>query len=96
MVSKILFTRFPGRIQGYIQDCDVAGYGAPLISELTQWSGSLTPLASDLGQAHQSTFVRYIYRQLTTPIFLINTLLLHIPLLALTADVAEWLDRCLK
>ncbi len=29
----------------------------PLISELTQWSGSLTRLASDLGQALQ----KYIY-----------------------------------
>ena len=37
------------RIQGYIQDYDVAGYGASIISELTQWSGSLTRLASDLG-----------------------------------------------
>ncbi len=41
------------RIQGYIQDYDVAGYGACIISELTQWSGSLTRLASDLGQARQ-------------------------------------------
>jgi hypothetical protein len=32
---------------------DVAQYGASIISELTQWSGSLTHLASDLGQAHQ-------------------------------------------
>ncbi len=29
----------------------------PVISELTQWSGSLTHLASDLGQACQ----KYIY-----------------------------------
>ncbi len=28
-------------------------YGASVISELTQWSGSLTRLASDLGQARQ-------------------------------------------
>jgi hypothetical protein len=39
------------RIQGYIQDYDVAQYGASVISELTQWSGSC--LASDLGQARQ-------------------------------------------
>ncbi len=41
------------RVQGYIQDCDVAQYGASVISELTQWSGSLTRLASDLGQVRQ-------------------------------------------
>jgi hypothetical protein len=41
------------QIQGYIQEYDVARYGAYIISELTQWSGSLTRLASDLGQAHQ-------------------------------------------
>jgi hypothetical protein len=41
------------RIQGYIQDHDVARYGASVISELTQWSGSLTRLVSDLGQACQ-------------------------------------------
>ncbi len=41
------------RIQGYIQDYAVAQYGASVISELTQWSGSLTHLASDLGQARQ-------------------------------------------
>ncbi len=41
------------QVQGYIQDYDVAQYGASVISELTQWSGSLTRLASDLGQAHQ-------------------------------------------
>jgi hypothetical protein len=40
-------------IQGYIQDYDVARYGTSVISELTQWSGSLTRLASDLGQARQ-------------------------------------------
>ncbi len=41
-------------VQGYIQDYDVARYGASVISsELTQWSGSLTCLASDLGQVHQ-------------------------------------------
>ncbi len=41
------------RIQGYIQEYDVARYGAYVISELTQWFGSLTRLASDLGQACQ-------------------------------------------
>ncbi len=41
------------RIQGYIQEYDVARYGAYIISELTQWSGSLTRLASDLGWARQ-------------------------------------------
>jgi hypothetical protein len=41
------------RVQGYIQDYDVARYGASIISQLTQWSGSLTCLASDLGQARQ-------------------------------------------
>ncbi len=41
-------------IQGYIQDYDVAQYGASIISEMTQWSGSLTCLASDLVQAHQN------------------------------------------
>ena len=41
------------QIQGYIQEYDGARYGAYVISELTQWSGSLTGLASDLGQARQ-------------------------------------------
>ena len=41
------------QIQGYIQEYDMAQYGAYIISELTQWSGSLTHLASDLGQARQ-------------------------------------------
>ncbi len=41
------------QIQGYIQEYDVVRYGAYVISELTQWSGSLTHLASDLGQARQ-------------------------------------------
>jgi hypothetical protein len=40
-------------VQGYIQDYDMAQYGMSVISELTQWSGSLTHLASDLGQARQ-------------------------------------------
>jgi hypothetical protein len=41
------------RIQGCIQDNDVAQGGTSVISELTQWSGFLTRLASDLGQACQ-------------------------------------------
>ncbi len=41
------------RVQGYIQEYEVARYGASIISELTQWSGSLTRLAFDLGQARQ-------------------------------------------
>ena len=41
------------RVQGYIQEYDVAQYGVYVISELTQWSGSLTHLVPDLGQAHQ-------------------------------------------
>ncbi len=41
------------QVQGYIQDYDVARRGAYVILELTQWSGSLTSLASDLGQARQ-------------------------------------------
>jgi hypothetical protein len=40
-------------IQGYILDYDVAQGGAFFILELTQWSGSFTRLASDLGQACQ-------------------------------------------
>jgi hypothetical protein len=40
-------------IQGYIQDYDVAQRGVYIIPELTQWSGSLTRLASDLGQVRQ-------------------------------------------
>jgi hypothetical protein len=31
------------RVQGYIQEYDVARYGVYVTSELTQWSGSLTP-----------------------------------------------------
>jgi hypothetical protein len=38
------------RVHGYIQGYDVAQYGTSVISKLTQWSGSLTCLASDLGQ----------------------------------------------
>jgi hypothetical protein len=45
------------RIQGYIKEYDVAQYGAYVISELTLWSGSLTHLASDLGQAR----LKYIF-----------------------------------
>jgi hypothetical protein len=40
-------------VPGYIQDYDMVQYGASVISELTQWSGSLTRLVSDLGQACQ-------------------------------------------
>ncbi len=40
-------------VQGYIQDYDMVQRGAYVIPELTQWSGSLTSLASDLGQARQ-------------------------------------------
>jgi hypothetical protein len=41
------------RIQGYIQDYDMAQCGAYVIPDLTQWSGSLTRLASDIGQVRQ-------------------------------------------
>ncbi len=41
------------RNQVYIQEYDMAWYGTSVISELTQWSGSLTRLASDLGQVCQ-------------------------------------------
>ncbi len=37
----------------------------PVISELTQWSGSLTRLASDLGQVCQKYVCTVHYRQLT-------------------------------
>ncbi len=37
-----------------------------VMSELTQQSGSLTRLASDLGQAAKSMFVEYIFRRLTS------------------------------
>ena len=49
------------------------------MSELTQQSGSLTCLASDLGQACQGTFVRYISRQLTS--------------LAPTNEESTWLNK---
>jgi hypothetical protein len=53
------------RIQGYIQDYDVVRYGASVISELTQWSGSsLTRLASDLGQARQKYVCTNLNRRL--------------------------------
>jgi hypothetical protein len=46
------------RVQGYIQDYDVAPCGASATSELTQQSGSFTCLvASDLGRACQ----KYIF-----------------------------------
>ena len=45
--------KIPICVQGYIQEYDLARYGVSVISELTQWSGSLTRLASDLGQACQ-------------------------------------------
>jgi hypothetical protein len=53
-------------------------YGASIISELTQWSGSLTRLASDLGQACQ-TFVKYLSRRLTS--------------LAPTNEESAWLNK---
>ncbi len=40
-------------VQGFIQDYDMAQRGAYVIPELTQWSGSLTHLVSDPGQARQ-------------------------------------------
>ncbi len=40
-------------VQGYIQDYDMARCGVYVIPELTQRSGSLTCLASDLGQVRQ-------------------------------------------
>jgi hypothetical protein len=39
------------QVQGYIKDYDMAPCGASATSELTQQSGSLTRLASDLGWA---------------------------------------------
>jgi hypothetical protein len=41
------------RAQGYIQDYDMAQCGVSATSELTQQSGFLTHLASDLGWARQ-------------------------------------------
>jgi hypothetical protein len=40
-------------LQEQLQEYDVLRYGASVISELTQWSGSLTHIASDLCQARQ-------------------------------------------
>ncbi len=40
-------------LQEQLQEYGVAQYGMSVISELTQWSGSLTCLTSDLGQACQ-------------------------------------------
>jgi hypothetical protein len=51
-------------IQGYIQDYDMARYGASVISELTR-SGPLTRLASDLGQARQE-YPRTVHMYLCT------------------------------
>ncbi len=44
----------------------MAQYGMSVISELTQWSGSLTCLASDLGQAHQKYVCTNLSRRLTS------------------------------
>ncbi len=41
------------KFQGQVQEYDVVQCGAYVIPELTQWSGSLTHLAFDLGQARQ-------------------------------------------
>ncbi len=49
------------RILGYIQGYDVVQRGAYVIPELTQWSGSLTRLASDLGQAHQKCICTILF-----------------------------------
>ena len=43
----------------------MARCGASVISELTQWSGSLTLLAT-LVRCTKSTFVRYLSRRLTS------------------------------
>jgi hypothetical protein len=51
----------------------------PVISELTRWSGSLTHLASDLGQARQKCVCTYICRWLTT--------------LAPTNEKSSWLNE---
>ncbi len=44
---------FKNNFKSRFKNIYVARYGAPVISELTQRSGSLTHLASDLGQVHQ-------------------------------------------
>ncbi len=54
------------RVQGSIQDYDVARYGVSVISELTQWSGSLTCLGLTLVRCAKSTSVRYLSRRLTS------------------------------
>ncbi len=55
------------KLQEQLQEYDVAQYGAFVISELTQWSGALTRLVSDLGQAHQKYIcIRYLSRRLTS------------------------------
>jgi hypothetical protein len=41
------------RVQDYVQDYDVARHSVSVMSELTQQSGFLTRLASDLGRARQ-------------------------------------------
>jgi hypothetical protein len=51
----------------------------PDISELTQWSGSLTGLASDLGQARQKYICTNLSRQLTS--------------LAPTNEESSWLNE---
>ncbi len=51
----------------------MARCGASIISELTQRSGSLTRLASDLGQAHQQNIcTRYLSRRLMSRAYLYN------------------------
>jgi hypothetical protein len=44
----------------------VARYGTSVISELTQFSGSLTGLGSDLGQVHQKYIRTIPSRRLTS------------------------------
>ncbi len=53
------------RIQGYIQDYDVAQCSASVMSELTQQSGSLTRLASDLGRMRHKNH-RTVHKYLCT------------------------------
>ncbi len=53
------------RIQGYIQDYDVAQRSASVMSELTQQSGSLTRLASDLGRMRHK-YHRTVHKYLCT------------------------------
>jgi hypothetical protein len=49
----ILCTCVQELLQEQLQEYDVEQSKASHLSELTQWSGSLTSLASDLGQARQ-------------------------------------------